>query len=366
MAIYVTKSAMPTLAEYTEQIAQLFQTGMLSNMGVKHQELEQRLAKRLKVPQLELFVNGHTAIESALAVALPKKGEIITTPFTFVSTTHAIVRTGHTPVFCDIRPEDYTLDPEKIEGLITENTVAILPVHVYGNLCQVDKIQKIAQKHHLKVIYDAAHAFAVEENGVGAGTFGDLSCFSFHATKVFHTIEGGAVSFHDPAYQLPLLHYKNFGIAGETSVDMVGENGKLSEFSAAMGLCNLTHLEKNLKKRGEIFAQYQAQLRDCQGIHLLSPQNTVANFAYVPVRFSSGQFRDHVQKALADQEIYSRKYFYPLTSQMGCYQSFESYTPVAEEITEQMLTLPIYPQLDPEEVGRICTILKEVGKEYTP
>ena len=250
MPINVTRSSMPGFEEYCEEIRALWDSRWLTNMGSKHQQLEKDLKAYLNVPNVTLYTNGHLALEMILAAfAFPKGAEVITTPFTFASTTHAIVRSGLTPVFCDVNPVDYTMDAAKIESHITEKTAAILPVHVYGNLCDVDAIADIAKKHNLKVIYDAAHAFGVTRDGVSAANFGDASMFSFHATKVFHTIEGGAVTYQDERLQKPLNEWKNFGIRDAETVAYPGGNAKMNEFAAAMGICNLRHLDGEIAKR---------------------------------------------------------------------------------------------------------------------
>ena len=257
--ILVTRSSMPSIDEYIEEIRDLWESKWLTNMGSKHRSLESQLSDYLKVPNISLFTNGHLALECILA-ALNLTGEVITTPFTFASTTHAIVRCGLTPVFCDINSEDYTIDVNKIECLITEKTSAIVPVHVYGNVCNVDKIEKIAIKYNLKVIYDAAHAFGVTVNGKGIGTFGDASMFSFHATKVFNTIEGGAVTYRDSLIKDKLEAIKNFGITSSETVEYVGGNAKMSEFQAAMGICNLRHVNNEIAKRKIVVERYISNL----------------------------------------------------------------------------------------------------------
>lgn len=246
--ILVTRSSMPELEEYVEEIRDIWKTHWLTNMGEKHRRLQRELKDYLKVENVELLTNGHMALEMAIQ-AMNLQGEVITTPFTFASTTHAIVRNGLTPVFCDIDPQNFTLDVSKIEALITDKTCAIVPVHVYGNMCDVEAIEEIAKKYGLKVIYDAAHAFGVTYKGKGAGSFGDASCFSFHATKVFNTIEGGAVCFKDKELGRRLYNLKNFGIRDEETVESVGANAKMNEFQAAMGLCNLRHVDEEIGKR---------------------------------------------------------------------------------------------------------------------
>lgn len=361
--IQVTRSSMPAFEEYVEEIKDLWESHWLTNMGVKHQQLEERLEQFLEVPHVTLFTNGHLALEIALA-ALELTGEVITTPFTFASTTHAIVRNGLTPIFCDVNPVDYTLDVDQIESLITEKTSAILPVHVYGNLCDVERIQALADKYGLKVIYDAAHAFNVKLDGVDAANFGDLSMFSFHATKVFNTIEGGALTFQDDTLKQHLDELKNFGITGQESVDSIGGNAKMNEFQAAMGLCNLRHVEREIEKRKAVVERYRENLEGIEGIKLIPNQDNVqGNYAYFPVVFDGYRLnRDEVVAALKAENIYARKYFYPLTSSFAAYQDQEGITPadtpVAHYISQRILTLPLYADLPLEEVDRICAIIK--------
>lgn len=260
--IMVTKSSMPEFDEYVEMIRPLWDTHWLTNFGDYYKRLEKELKQYLGVPQISLMVNGHMALELAIqAMGFPEGGEIITTPFTFISTTHAIIRNKLVPVFCDIKLSDYTIDENKIEDLITEKTVAILPVHVYGNICNIHKIQEIADKYNIKVIYDAAHAFAQTLDGIGVGNFGDISIFSFHATKIYNTIEGGAVVFKEESFYRKLHDLKNFGIRSETVVAEIGANAKLNEFSAAMGLCNLKAVEKNIYEREKRVRYYIQKLK---------------------------------------------------------------------------------------------------------
>ena len=363
--IFVTRSSMPTFEEYEEEIRGLWDSRWLTNMGSRHQRLIEALKQYLGVDHLDLVTNGHTALELTLA-SLHLEGEVITTPFTFISTTHAIVRNGLKPVFCDIRPDDFTMDPEKIESLITDRTCAIMPVHVYGNLCDTDAIQKIAERHHLKVIYDAAHAFGVTKNKVSAAAFGDVSCFSFHATKVFHTIEGGAVVYHDEAFGRTLAAMKDFGIRDEETIDEVGANAKMNEFCAAMGLCNLRHLDGEIAKRRKAVEEYRRQLGDIQGIRLNAIQkDTVSNYAYFPVIVEPDQFgadRDQVKEKLAEHGIHARKYFYPITTDCDCYkdQYHAEDTPIAYDLSRKVLTLPLYADLDMEDVDRICSIIRDM------
>ena len=362
--ILVTRSSMPPMEEYFKEVAPLWESHWLTNMGVEHKKLEADLKERLGINNLALFTNGHNALECVLeAMAFPAGGEVITTPFTFASTTHAIVRKGLTPVFADVRESDCTLDPECIERMITPRTCAIVPVHVYGNLCDVDAIQEIANRHGLKVIYDAAHAFGVERNGVSAAAFGDASMFSFHATKVFNTIEGGAVCFKDPGLYDTLNQWKNFGITGPEDVEYVGGNAKMNEFCAAMGVCNLRHLDDEIAKRKVVAERYWDRLEGLPGVRIFRPADGVkANYAYLPVIFDPSKFgatRDDVFDALDAAGVGARKYFYPLINDYACYRSVYSSdrTPVAKKLAAQVLTLPLYADLSLEDVDRICDVM---------
>lgn len=360
--INVTRSSMPPFEEYCEEIRDIWESRWLTNMGVKHQALEAALKDYLNTPHVTLFTNGHLALENIIE-AYELKGEIITTPFTFASTTHAIVRCGCTPVFCDINPVDYTVDVDKIEALITEKTVAIMPVHVYGNLCDVERIDGIARRHGLKVIYDAAHAFGVTKDGVSSANFGDASMFSFHATKVFHTIEGGAMCYADPTLEQRLKDLKNFGIHGPESTPFVGGNAKLNEFSAAMGLCNLRHLDEEIAKRRAVVEHYDSLLSGVPGLKLNAKQPGVkSNYAYYPVMFDGYKYsREEVFERLAAENIIARKYFYPLTNSFECYSGRPGFdpaaTPVAQHMAQSVLTLPLYADLSFADVERICGII---------
>lgn len=363
--ILVTRSSLPPLEEYVEMLKPIWDSAWLTNMGAYHQEFKEKLKEYMDVPCLELFVNGHMALELALQ-AMKLEGEVITTPFSFSSTTHAIVRNGLTPVFCDINREDYTMDAEMLESLITDRTSAILPVHVYGNLCDVERIQEIAKKHHLKVIYDAAHAFGEELDGQGVGRWGDASMFSFHATKVFHSIEGGAVAFGDKSLEPLFYQLKNFGITGYETVEYVGTNGKMNEFQAAMGLCNLRHVERSIEKRGILEARYRERLSGVEGIRLCRENPRVRkNHAYMPVVFDGYRMdRDQIFQTLKEHNIHARKYFYPCINSYQCYRDrFKAEdTPVAADISKKVLTLPLYEDLPLEAVDRICHIILESGK----
>ncbi len=364
MTINVTRSSMPSFEEYCEEIKDLWESHWLTNMGAKHKQLEANLKEYLDTPNVILYTNGHLALENIItAMNFPKGSEVITTPFTFVSTTHAIVRNGLVPVFCDINDKDYTIDASKIESLITEKTVAIVPVHVYGNMCNVEKIEEIATKHGLKVIYDAAHAFGVKYKGISSANFGDASMFSFHATKVFNTIEGGAVTFKDEKLARLLNDMKNFGIRGPESVAYIGGNAKMSEFQAAMGICNLRHIDEEIQKRKNATQKYRALLGGIKGIKLTCEQeDVISNYAYFPVVFDGYKYtRDEIFDMLRENDIVARKYFYPLTNEIECYKDFPSAnvkdTPVAKYIADRVLTLPLYADLSSSDIERICKII---------
>ncbi|MFK4785487.1 DegT/DnrJ/EryC1/StrS family aminotransferase [Fusobacterium sp. MFO224] len=358
--ILVTRSSMPDFEEYANEIREIWNSRWLTNMGVKHQTLEKDLKKYLKVSEINLFSNGHLALECILK-AMDLKGEVITTPFTFASTTHAIVRCGLIPVFCDINKEDYTIDVSRIESLITDKTCAIVPVHVYGNVCDVYEIEKIAKKYNLKVIYDAAHTFGEKIDGIGIGNFGDASMFSFHATKVFNTIEGGAVAYKDKVLNRILYDIKNFGITGPETVEYIGGNAKMNEFQAAMGICNLRHIDDEILKRKKVVEKYRERLGSTNGIKLPPLQaNVESNYAYFPVVFDGYKYnRDKMFEILKENNIIARKYFYPLVNDFNCYKYKYSSkdTPVAKHISERVLTLPLYSDLELEVVDNICDII---------
>ncbi len=365
--INVTRSSMPEYEEYCEEIKELWDSRWLTNMGKKHKQLQSELTEYLDVENIDLLTNGHMALELSMQ-ALGLTGEVITTPFTFASTTHAIVRNGLKPVFCDINPDDFTIDVSKIESLITDRTSAIVPVHVYGNVCNIEEIQRIADKYGLKVIYDAAHTFGVKYKGKGVGSFGDISCFSFHATKVFNSIEGGAVCFKDERFGKDLYNLKNFGIRGPEVVEAVGSNAKMNEFCAAMGICNLRHIDEEIAKRKAVAERYRSHLEGMAGIKLNPVQKDVqSNYSYFPVIFDEKMFglsRNEVYKALAENNITARKYFYPLTNTFECFHGKYNVdlTPVALYISNRVLTLPLYADLSMEDVDKICSIILNKGE----
>lgn len=364
--IMVTRSSMPEFEEYVEMIKPLWETHWLTNMGDYHKRLEHELKEYLQVPQLSLMVNGHMALELVIqAMGFPEGAEIITTPFTFISTTHAIIRNKLVPVFCDIKLSDYTIDENKIEELITEKTVAILPVHVYGNVCNVEKIQEIADKYNLKVIYDAAHAFGESVNGVGIGNYGDASVFSFHATKVFNTIEGGAVTFKQDELYKKLYDLKNFGIRSEEDVSEVGTNAKMNEFCAAMGLCNLRHIDKNIQLRKKLIEYYTQKLLNVQGVKLCKHDDAIIKYSYgyFPVLFKAEIYgngiRDRIYEQLKRENINARKYFYPITADAACFKNKYKKVPLdnARYAGKNILVLPLFTELEYETIDRIVEII---------
>ena len=368
--ILVTRSSMPPYEEYIEEIKELWETRWLTNSGAKHVELEKRLCEYLSTSNMALCTNGHLALECILEVFDFEPGsEVITTPFTFVSTTNSIVRKGLVPVFCDINDQDFTMDVTKIESLITDKTCAIMPVHVYGNVCDNDAIMAIAKKYNLKVIYDSAHAFGVKKDGVAVAQLGDASMFSFHATKVFHTIEGGGATFADAENYSKLNQWKNFGINSNGNLDMAGGNAKMNEFAAAMGLCNLRHIEDAIASRGIASRKYRELLENVEGLQLSIVQEGVeSNYAYFPIVVHPEVFgctREDIVEALEKEGIGARKYFFPLTNTVGTFNGRYSTedTPVAARISENVLCLPLYEGLAEEDVERICNIIKQLRGE---
>ncbi len=362
--IYVTRPSLPPLDEYVEYLQQIWDSRNLTNMGRLWKKFHRKLSDFLDADYCLPLTNGHMALELVIQ-SFELSGEVITTPFTFASTTHAIVRNNLTPVFCDIRENDCTMDPEKIEALITDKTCAIVPVHVYGMPCDVEKIESIAKKHNLKVIYDAAHAFGESLNGRNISGFGDASMFSFHATKCFNSIEGGCVvsESRDTLYRLYQLH--NFGIMSEESIEFVGANAKMNEFQAAMGLCNLKYYEDNRDNRKKLFEIYQERLAGIDGIRMLEYDfdHVKYNYSYLPIFIDEklyGHNRNQVQEMLSKEHIYTRKYFYPLTNDFNCYKDaeFVGETPIAKKMSAQVLTLPLYSDLGAENVERICDLIR--------
>lgn len=363
--ILVTKSSLPDYSDYCAKIKTIWDSAWLTNCGPLHNEFEEKLVKYLGVNAVSLYTNGHLALENALKL-LDLEGEIITTPFTFVSTTNAIVRTGNTPVFCDINPVDFTIDVNKIEELITDKTVAIVPVHVYGNVCNVDAISEIAKRHNLKVVYDAAHAFGVKYHGASIARCGDVSMFSFHATKVFNTIEGGALAYNDLKLKQKAEALKNFGILNYENIEYIGGNAKMNEFQAAMGICNLENLDRMIERRRKVVEKYRKLLSSIDGIKMNAIQNGVeSNYAYFPILVEDdyGLTRDELFELLYDNNICARKYFYPANNDLMPYSGYRGKTPIARQISEKVLTLPLYPGLNLKIVEQICKIIRKAGKK---
>jgi dTDP-4-amino-4,6-dideoxygalactose transaminase len=367
--IFVTRPSLPPLHEFVEYLSNIWDSGILTNNGNYHKILERELADFLGVKYLSLFSNGTLALISALQV-LRITGEVITTPYSFVASTHAIQWNGLKPVFCDIDENTLNLDPSKIESLITPQTSAILPVHVYGNPCNVQAIQSIADTYNLKVIYDACHAFGVKLNGETILNYGDLSVLSFHATKVFTTGEGGAIICHDENTKKKIDFLKNFGFANETTVVAPGINAKMNEIQSALGLVQIKHVDEYIEKRKAIAKLYRDELVNCKGIRILNDFEGVQhNFAYFPIFVDENEFgmsRDELYDKLKSKNIFGRRYFYPLISQFPSYRQLESAKaenlPVAEKITKQVLCLPIYPDLEMDEVTRVIHTILNNGR----
>lgn len=359
--INVTRSSMPSFEEYIEELKPVWESRWLSNRGGASIKFEGLLKDYLGVEEVYCYANGHVALEVAIdGLFLPKGGEVITTAYTHCSTTHAIVRNGLVPVFVDVEPETFTIDPNLIEDAITDKTVAIVATHVYGFPCDVERIQAIAEKHDLAVVYDAAHAFGVKYKGIGIGNYGDLSMFSTHATKVFHTIEGGIVTYktkdNDRFY--PMRVIVNFGFTSPEDIDYVGTNARMNEFEAVMGICNLRHVDEEIAKRRLAAEHYWERLEGHEGIILPKPnQNTEWNYSYFPVLFDGYKMdRNQVQARLADSDIYARKYFYPVTNEAACYikEYGRANVPISKHTSETVLTLPMYADLTVDDVDRIC------------
>lgn len=361
-AITVTSASMPPYEEYCDEIKELWESHWLTHTGVKHQQLEKQLEEYLDIPSVELFANGHLALELAIK-ALNLTGEVITTPFTFASTTQAILRCGLTPVFCDIEDKNYTIDVSKIESLITEKTSAIIPVHVYGNICDYKAINNIAKMHNLKIVYDAAHAFGETVDDMNVSNLGDISMFSFHATKVFNTVEGGCLTYSNTALDKEFRALRQFGMYGKEDAEIIGTNAKMTEFHAAMGICNLRHIDEYISKRKLCVDRYRERLSNIKGVTLCQFQKNVkSNYAYFPVLFDKNLFgysRDEVADRLAKENIFARKYFYPLTSDFTVVRkNFKvNETPVAKSVAKDVLTLPLYSDLTVDDVDRICNII---------
>ena len=368
--IYVTRPLLPDLDNYVLEVKDIFNSQWLTKMGVKHNELETKLQDVLKVPNVSLFNNGTIALLTALkAMNLPYGSEVITTPFTFAATPHCIVWNNCKPVFCDIEPNTMTIDADKVESLITPNTSAILGVHVYGFPCNVEKIDKIAKKHNLKVIYDAAHAFSTEINGKGIGTFGDITMFSFHATKLFNTIEGGCLTYNDENLKRKIYNLRNFGIQSEEIVEEVGINGKMNEFQAAMGLENLKIYREEQQKRAKVKAFYDKHLSKIEGIRIPKmPENVTNSYQYYPIVIEDNYpiTRNELYDRFKAQNILTRKYFYPACNDYDCYKNDLAVKladlSVVNDLKNKVLCLPYYGDLNIEILKYICNFIEEIHK----
>ena len=367
--LMVTRPDLPPLDEFIGYLEKIWDRRWLTNNGLFHQELEKKLAEFLGVGYVSLFSNGTLALLSALQV-MRISGEVITTPYSFVATTHALNWNGITPVFCDIDPVTLNLDPAKIEALITPKTTAILPVHVYGNPADVREIERIADVYGLKVIYDACHAFGVEVDGNSILNYGDLSVLSFHATKIFTTMEGGAIVTNDPKLKKRIDYIKNFGFADETTVMAPGINGKMNEMQAALGLLQLQYVDERIARRAELTCLYEQNLAGIEGLNVLQRAPEIKhNYAYFPVFIDEEKFglgRDELYQCLKENEIYGRRYFYPLISRFPMYRGLSSSAPenlpIAEEMAQKVICLPLYPSMKSEDVERVGAVLKKLRK----
>jgi len=363
--IYVTRPTLPPLEEFVPMLQQLWDNRWLTNQGPFHEQFEKKLAEFLGVPYVSLFCNGMMALQIGLQ-ALKITGEVITTPFSFVATTHAIYWNGCTPVFSDISPDDYNLDPDKIESAITPRTTAIMPVHVYGNPCKLKKLQKIADTYGLKLFYDAAHTFNVKMDGQSILRAGDLSMISFHATKIFNTFEGGALITEDRKLKQRIDFLKNFGFADEVTVVAPGSNGKMDEFRSAFGMLQLRYVDQRIAANHEVTNFYREQLRDIPGIHFFQDMPGVThNYSYFPITVDEAEYglsRDGLYDELKKSNIFTRRYFYPLISAFPCYRHLPSALPgnlpVAERVAKQILCLPIYADLPPEARETVADVIR--------
>ncbi|MFA5337839.1 MAG: DegT/DnrJ/EryC1/StrS family aminotransferase, partial [Candidatus Omnitrophota bacterium] len=357
--IFVTQPAMPPLGEFIESLKQIWDSKIITNNGPFHQQFEKVLAGHLDVKHISLFANGTLALIAALQ-SLRITGEVITAPFSFVATAHSLLWNNIKPVFVDIEPDTFTLDPEKIEAAITPQTTAILPVHVYGNPCEVERLQQIATRFGLKLIYDASHAFGVKIKGNPVLRYGDLSVLSFHATKVFNTIEGGAIVSPDEKTKKRIDYLKNFGFADETTVIEFGINAKMNEVQAAYGLLQLKYVDQYIAERKTIAECYRQQLAGISGIHCLDDTTGIRhNYSYFPILVNVvryGKTRDELYEELKRHNVFARRYFYPLISRFPVYRELFSSKPenlpIAEKVASQVICLPIYPDFDKKLISR--------------
>lgn len=366
--VYVSRPILPELDEVSAKLHEIWDSGQLTNNGAMLGKLEGLLSRRLGSRHLSVFSNGTAALQIACR-ALNLTGEVITTPFTFAATPHSLVWSGLRPVFCDIKRDSYNIDPDRIEELITPETSAIVPVHVFGHPCDIDAIGRIAARHGLKVLYDAAHCFGVEVNGTPVGNFGDITMFSFHATKVYHTIEGGALSFASEELKNKAVLLRNFGIKSEDEVLETGTNAKLNELQAAVGILVLEKVEDEIARRKELTCEYRKLLDGMPGITFQEDVSGVRhNYSYFTIRVDKDEYgisRDELQLVLKQYNVYARKYFYPLCSSFACYSELPSAEacrlPEAVKAAEQILALPLYSSLSDSDVEKICRIIRKVS-----
>lgn len=362
--IYVTQPVLPDIEEVKAMIGEIWESRYITNNGKVVQKLERELSRYLKVKNLSLFSNGTLALQIACR-ALRLTGEVITTPFTFAATPHALAWDNIKPVFCDIEEDSLNINPERIEELITPYTTAILPVHVFGNPCRVEQIQDIANRHGLKVIYDAAHAFGVKVKGKPVGSFGDISMLSLHATKIYHTIEGGALCFNSPHLKERADALRNFGIKSEEYVSEPGTNAKMNEVQAAVGILMLKYVDSEIKRRREITCLYRKYLKDIPGISYFEDTKGIRhNYSYMVIRVNREEFgisRNQLYEMLKEYNVFARKYFFPLCSQFPCYRNLPSASPenlpAASRIVEEVLSLPLYGRLTDADIEKICSII---------
>lgn len=371
--IYITQPLLPDIKDMNKMIETIWSSNILSNNGNMVKQLEGELAKYLNVSYLSLFSNGTVALQLACKV-LRLSGEVITTPFTFAATVHSLAWNNIKPTFCDIEEDSFNINPESIEALITQDTTAIMPVHVFGRPCKVNDIQSIADKYGLKVLYDAAHAFGVKIDGKPIASFGDVSMFSLHATKIYHTIEGGALAFTSPFMKARADSLRNFGIRDSENIMEPGTNGKLNEVQAAVGILVLKKVEDEIKRRKEITNLYRQLLQYVPGINVNDDiEGVTYNYPYFVIRVNESEYglsRDKLYEKLKEYNIFARKYFYPLCSNFQCYSDIPSATksrlPVANKIAETVLSLPLHGRMPDSDVMKICDIIKEIRSGITP
>lgn len=361
--ITVTSPLFPPLETLEPYLKDIWDKKWLTNNGYYHQCLENALCEYLDVPYISLYSNGTLALIAAINV-LELQGEVITTPYSFVATSHSLLHSNISPVFVDIEPDTYNIDPSKIEAAITDKTSAILPVHVYGRPCNYEAIQKIADKYNIPVIYDAAHAFGVKENNQSILKKGDLSILSFHATKTYSTIEGGAIICHTKEMKEKLDRYKNFGYTNETVIDELGFNAKLNEVQAAFGLATLNYIDEAIDKRRKVSEFYHSHLSNMPGITLPTiPENLRWNYSYYPIIIDENKYskkRDELYLKLKDNNIISRRYFYPLITDFNIYSQYKVETPIAKKISENVICLPIHHLLSDNDLYRIINVIKSL------